>query len=668
MNKHDRIYELVELLNEYNRLYDLGRPAISDKEYDDLYFELESLEKETGLILSNSPTQQIDYQVVNQLTKVTHTHPMLSLNKTKDVEDVKSFIRNHDAIVMAKMDGLTCSLRYQNGELIGAETRGNGYVGEDIYHNIKFVKGVPLKISEKQDFVIDGEVICTYKDFEPFSTEYKNPRNFASGSIRLLDSKESAKRHLTFVAWDCITGLEDCETLNYKMMKLNELGFVVTPWLSIPKNIEIDLEHAEYLIKDWAKNESYPIDGLVYKYDNCEEYNKAGLTGHHPKGGLAYKFYDEEYASALIDIEWSPGRTGIFTPVGIFEPIDMDGSIVERASLHNVNIMKQTLGRKPYYYQRIKVVKQNMIIPQITWGEPEEEVTGGYYQSDMPYLMSFPDYLAIPDICPICGEPLTLVDDTFLTCNNPACDGKLINHLDHYCSNKGLDIKGLSKATLSKLMELGWLNSIVDIYSLKEHRDEWRKLPGFGDKSVDNILSAIDESSSCEMWQFISAIGIPLIGTNYAKDIAKQVSDWAEFRELTKPKEMFSIRREFNFTLWNGFGIEMDKSLHKFNYSEADEIVKNYLHIKNSLFKIKGTEENKLKDLKFVITGSLNKYKNRQELQAVIEDNGGKVVGSVSKNTNYLINNDIESTSSKNVKAKQLGIPIITEEDLINML
>ena len=664
MNKHDRIYDLVEQLNEYNRLYDLGCPAISDKEYDDLYFELESLENETGFILGNSPTQSIDYQVVNQLTKVTHSHPMLSLNKTKDINEIESFIKNHDSISMAKMDGLTCSLHYQNGELIGAETRGNGYIGEDILHNIKYVKGAPKYIEAVQDLVIDGEVICTYKDFEPFAAEYKNPRNFASGSIRLLDSKESAKRHLTFVVWDCITGLEECSTLNEKLIKLSSLGFLPTPWLTIPE--PHSLEHIVILLSNWAKDESYPIDGLVFKYDNCEEYEKAGLTGHHPKGGLAYKFYDEEYPSRLIDIEWSAGRTGVFTPVAIFEPIDMDGSVVERASLHNINIMKQTLGN-PYYYQKIKVVKQNMIIPQITWGEPEREVkptkdkmTCGFTHKDNPYAMTYPQYFIIPDICPICGESLTIVDDTFLTCANPSCDGKLINHLDHYCSNKGLEIKGLSKMTLNKLMDLGWLNSISDIYKLKEHRDEWRKLPGFGNKSVDNILAAIDASCECELWQFISALGIPLIGSTYAKDMAKHEIDWHNIRE--------DIEGGYDFTLWEGFGIEMDKSLHKFDYTEADEIIDNYLSVKNSLFKNQSTKENKLQNLKFVITGSLNKYKNRQELQNIIEDNGGKVISSVSKNTDYLINNDIESTSSKNVKAKQLGIPIITEEDFINML
>lgn len=666
MNKHDRIYELVEQLNEYNRLYDLGCPAISDKEYDDLYFELESLENETGFILGNSPTQSIDYQVVNQLTKVTHSHPMLSLNKTKELDEVETFIKNHDAIGMAKMDGLTCSLHYKNGLLIGAETRGNGYIGEDIFHNIKFVKGAPVYIETEQELVIDGEVICTYKDFEPFSAEYKNPRNFASGSIRLLDSKESAKRHLTFVAWDCITGLDECKTLNEKLIRLSELGFLPVPWLTLMKDWPKNLAHLIILIQNWARDEYYPIDGIVFKYDNCEEYEKAGLTGHHPKGGLAYKFYDEEYPSRLIDIEWSAGRTGVFTPVAIFEPIDMDGSVVERASLHNINIMKQTLGN-PYYYQKIRVVKQNMIIPQITWGEPEEEVepikdkiTCGFTHKDNPYAMTYPQYFIIPDICPICGESLTIVDDTFLTCTNPSCDGKLINHLDHYCSNKGLEIKGLSKMTLNKLMDLGWLNSISDIYKLKEHRDEWRKLPGFGDKSVDNILTAIDASCECELWQFISALGIPLIGSTYAKDMAKHEIDWHNIRE--------DIEGGYDFTLWEGFGIEMDKSLHNFDYTEADEIINNYLSVKNSLFKNQSTKENKLKNLKFVITGSLNKYKNRQELQNVIEDNGGKVIGSVSKNTDYLINNDIDSTSSKNVKAKQLRIPIITEEDFINML
>lgn len=661
MNKNDRIYELIELLNYYNKLYDEGCPAISDKEYDDLYFELETLEKETGLIFNNSPTQKIDYQVVNKLNKVTHNHPMLSLAKTKSIDEVKNFIGNHQSIVMAKMDGLTCSLRYMNGELVGAETRGNGEVGEDILHNIKFVKGVPVKINFKEELIIDGEVICTYKDFEEFSSAYKNPRNFASGSIRLLDSKESAKRKLTFVAWDCIKGL-DCATLNEKIIYMtNDLGFIVVPWLLVDKNS--DLEHIQILIKDWAKEENYPIDGLVFKWDNCADYAAAGLTGHHPKGGLAFKFYDEEYETHLLNIEYTMGRTGTLTPVAVFEPVEFDDASVERASLHNLNIMKQTLG-EPYYCQKINVFKANLIIPQVASGEPAGAVTTGFKNREISQMLPYPDFFAIPKECPICGGQLSIIDDTFLTCTNAECDGQFINKLDHYVSKKGLDIKGLSKATLEKLINWGWVNNLTDLYCLNDYYNEWIKKPGFGKKSVDNILTAIEQSKTCELWQFLSALGIYLVGTTYAKEIAKQCAGWLQFMECVNP-HMLSDR--YDFTQWDGFGPEINTALHSFDYTEANEIVDKYLNLQNSLFN-KVIEDNSLVDKTFVITGKVETVKNRDELKALIESHGGKVASAVSKNTSYLINNDINSSSSKNLKAKQLNIPIITEAQLLDMI
>lgn len=371
VHNFDTMRELVEKLNYYTKLYDEGHPEISDKEYDDLYFQLQELEKEFGVILANSPTAKIDYQVVNSLNKVEHNHPMLSLNKTKSEEDVVHFLEGHDAICMAKMDGLTCSIKYINGQLVSAETRGNGIVGEDITHNIKFVKGVPLTIPcLAEEFIVDGEVICTYNDFELFSTEYANPRNFASGSIRLLDSKESANRHLTFVAWDIIKG-SSYDKLSNKLISLNELGFIFVPNIPLMKDM-IDIKHIQhviYLIKDIAKEFKYPIDGLVFKYDNCEYYQSLGATEHHFRGGLAFKFYDEEYESQLKDIEWSMGKTGQLTPVAVFEPIDTGDSIIERASLHNLNIMKQVLGEHPYKGQKVWVCKQNQIIPQIVKAE-----------------------------------------------------------------------------------------------------------------------------------------------------------------------------------------------------------------------------------------------------------------------------------------------------------
>ena len=648
MNPVDEMRDLIEKLNYYTKLYDEGKSSISDKEWDDMYFHLKKLEEETGISLGNSPTIHIDYQVVNQLKKVKHNHPMLSLDKTKSEDEVVEFLAGHDGIAMAKMDGLTCSLCYEDGLLISAETRGNGEIGEDILQNIVRVKGVPIEIPFKDKLVVDGEVICTYEDFEDFSSTYKNPRNFASGSIRLLDSRASSQRRLTFVAWDCITGLDEYKNLSQKIIHLDSLGFIIVPFLVLPINNSDKINHAISLIKDMAKDFSYPIDGIVFKYNNCEYYQSLGATEHHFRGGLAFKFYDEEYETNLKDIEWSMGKTGILTPVAIYDDVDTDDSIINRASLHNLNIMNQLLG-KPYKGQKIWVCKQNEIIPQVVRSE----------RSDAALT-----YIDIPAKCPVCGSD-TYVKDDFLYCSNPNCDGKFINQLVHFCGKKGLDIKGLSEATLQKLVDWGWINNYQELFSLSNFRDEWIKKPGFGQKSVDKLLSTIEEVRYCELWQFISALSIPLIGSTYAKEIAKKCKDWFSFREY--------IEKNYDFTDWDRFGYEMNDSLHRFNYSQADDLAYKILDIHNSLWidpqgttpTIKFSEVN---GKTFVITGAVRQFQNRDEVKTVIETHGGKVTASVSKNTDYLINNDINSTSSKNIKAKQLGIPIITEEQLIAML
>ena len=644
IHNFDTMRELIDKLNYYTKLYDEGHPVISDKEWDDMYFQLQELEKEFGVILSNSPTANVNYQIINSLQKVEHNHPMLSLDKTKSEEEVVNFLSGHDTIAMAKMDGLTCSIRYLNGKLISAETRGNGLIGEDITHNIVFCKGVPLEIPIKDEVIIDGEVICTYDDFKEFSGEYANPRNFASGSIRLLDARVCEKRKLTFVAWDCIKGLESYETLNEKLYTLNKYGFIFVPYLSLLKDM-IDIDHIHHvisLIQEMAKEFSYPIDGIVFKYNDCAYYQSLGYTGHHFRGGLAFKFYDEEYETYLQDIEWSMGKTGQITPVAIFDPVDDGESVITRASLHNLNIMRQLLGVYPYKGQKVWVCKQNQIIPQIVRSEKENYV----------------DDLQIPDICPVCGEP-TYIKDDFLYCSNSNCEGKFINQLDHFVGKKGLDIKGLSKATLQKLINWEWLTCLSDIFKLYQHKDEWYKKEGFGTKSVDNILFAIEDAKDCELWKFISALSIPLIGSTYAKEICKQEIDWHNIRE--------DIDGGYDFTQWDNFGYGMDKSLHSFNYEEADKIAFEILHLKNSLYN-QQSENNNLNGLVFCITGKLVTFKNRDEAKEKIEAAGGKVVDSVSKKTNYLVNNDINSTSSKNQKAKQLNIPIITESQLTEML
>ena len=639
----NKVRELIDTLNYHTKLYDEGRPEISDREWDMLYFTLVQLEAETGLYFEDSPTQRIHFQEVSKLNKVEHNHPMLSLDKTKEVSEIESFIRNKDFIAMSKLDGLTCSLRYLDGKLVGAETRGNGIIGEDILHNALVIKSIPNKIAYDKELIIDGEIICTYDNFEKFSTEYKNPRNFASGSIRLLDSKECSMRNLTFVAWDVIKGLDE-DVLIGKLDTLEIYGFITVPFYFGNDNVETIVEY----IKEKSQKLSYPIDGVVFKYNQCDEYNAAGRTDHHFKGGIAYKFYDEEYETVLKDIEWTMGRTGVLTPVAIFESVDADGSIIEKASLHNVSVANDTLGGLGFGWkgQKIWVYKANMIIPQISRAEEDDDERTK-------------DYFTLPYLCPIClteAETRKEVDSEMLYCVNPQCEGKLINRIEHFFGKKGLDAKGISKATISKLIDLGWVTRIADVFDLSRYKDEWKTLPGFGEKSVSNILGSIEACRNCDLESAIAGIGIPLVGRTVARDLAKRFANYGAFKE--------NIEGSFDFSTLGGYGYEMNKSLKTFDYSELDYIVENYL-----IFKEEKNEENEqsLEGLTFCVTGKVSIFKNRDELSAFIESKGGKVTGSVSKNTNYLINNDTESTSAKNKKAKELNIKIIGEQTFMDM-
>ena len=654
MEKLDRVRFLVMALNAYTKDYESGNPKITDEEWDNMYFELQELEKETGLILSNSPTQSISYEIVNSLVKREHNHKMLSLDKTKSLDEVASFIGNKEYLAMLKMDGLTCSLTYRNGELVSAETRGNGLVGEDILHNARVISSIPKKIPCLTEITIDGEIICTYTDFDKFSNEYKNPRNFAAGSIRLLDAKECANRKLRFVAWDVITPMYFNNGKEYSVSeKLNyifQFGFTTVPYVGAPAYdadgsiVDMDdiVEHLTYQ----AKELSFPIDGIVFKFNNCSYGRSLGETTHHFKNALAYKFYDETYWSRLLDIEWTMGRTGVLTPVAIFEPIDVDGSTVERASLHNCSIMSELFGPLgPHKYQEVEVFKANMIIPQIK----------SVKQTDLYEENTIHD----PATCPVCGGEVvykSVVDSVSLACTSPTCPGKLINRLDHFCGKKGLDMKGISKATLEKLIDWGWVSDFTDIFELSIRRGEWVQKPGFGAKSVEKVLNAINTGANCELHQFIAALGIPLIGSTASKELAKHFETWEKFVEAAEGGFAF-------YTLPN-FGSEMHNSIVEFNYAEARLLADHYIHFNIPEVAPAPVGES-LAGKTFVITGKLTHFKNRDEIKARIEALGGKVTGSVSKNTNFLINNDVNSTSSKNATAKSLGIPILSESDFI---
>ena len=647
----NRLMELIDQANEYTRLYDLGTPAITDQEWDNLYFEIERLENELNLHPQNSPTQSIPYEIVNSLKKVEHSHKMLSLQKTKDLSEVKSFIENKPSLAMCKMDGLTCSLTYVDGYLTAAETRGNGIIGEDILHNVLHLKSVPNRLlGLRGKIVIDGEIICTLTDFEMFASDYKNPRNFAAGSIRLLDSKECSKRKLTFVAWDVIEGFEHLELLSDKLSRLKKEHFIVAPYCILPaldaNGDEVPLDIIIDQLQFEAQDKGFPIDGAVFKFDNIKYGKSLGETSHHFKNAIAYKFYDETYPTTLLDIEWTMGRTGVLTPVAKFEPVDIDGSTVERASLHNVSIMIETLHGYGWKGQKVEVFKANMIIPQIASAELDDDRCKYYFERVME--------------CPVCGHEVILKNDngtTFAVCSNDACEGKLINRLDHFCGKKGLDIKGLSKATLEKVIDWGWVSNRHRLFMLKHYRDEWIKKPGFGEKSVDKILTAIDTASNTEFHQYLSSLGIPLIGVSASKELSKHFKNYASLR--------IAMENNFKFYELPNFGIEMHRALYNYDWLEADTMVGEHaISFKDSITE-QTTQDTSLDGLIFVITGKLNHFKNRDAIKDKIESLGGKVTGSVSKNTSYLINNDKDSTSSKNKSAKTLGIPILSEEDFI---
>lgn len=641
----------LELLNIATDAYNKGQPFMSDKEWDDLYFEL------------GEQAQNIRYEVVSELQKVEHEYPMLSLDKTKNEDDIFSFIKQRDIVIMGKMDGLTCALTYLDGELVRAETRGNGVIGEDITHNAMVIPSIPKKIEYKDKLTVFGEIICKYDDFETFNNSYKNPRNFAAGSIRLLDANECAKRKLTFVAWDAIAPADECNSLADLFYILHKNSFIVVPYSYIPYNppkgpFEEELEYPAFIrwnlngVQELCQELSYPIDGLVIKYDNIMLGQTLGRTEHHFNNALAFKFYDETYETELLDIEWSMGRTGVLTPIAIFKPVEIDGSTVERASLHNLSIMDEIFGSPgPFEYQKISVFKANMIIPQIEKAFDTDRGTLFYMEQR---------FIEPPEICPVCGGPTEEVqsnDTKQLICTNPACQGKLINRIDHFASKKGLDIKGLSKKTIEKLIDECDVSSITDLYNIEKWSKKLYKLNGFGEKSVNNLIESINQSRLCNLQAFICSLGIPLVGSTVSKLLSEKFNDYHDFR--------MAIMNNYKFFNIPTIGPEIHNAIMKFDYSEADKLAE-------EIFVITNPKEEKKEDIfagkTFVITGKLKTYKNRAELESIIKQYGGKVSSSVSKNTSYLINNDINSTSSKNESAKKLGVEIITEENFKNFL
>lgn len=654
MEKVERIKELTKELNKYrDSYYNDSKSLISDYEYDNLYDELQKLEDETGLSFANSPTKTVGYEVKSELKKVKHSHPMLSLAKTKSEQDLIKFASNKDYILSCKMDGLTCLLTYNNGVLQSAETRGNAYEGEDITHTAKVFENIPLTIPYKGLLEVEGEAIISNDDFRkindklPDDKKYKNPRNLVSGSVRQLDSKIAKDRHIRFIAWKVPKIEGNISTFLERFNYIEDLGFEIVPYVATNDN---DAEHIDFLIdnlKSIANKLSYGIDGLVMTYNDIRYGESLGMTGHHPKHSIAFKFYDEEVETTLLDMEWSMGKSGQLTPVAIFKPVEIDGTIIERASVHNVSILTELdlqIG------DTITVYKANQIIPQI-----KENLSAKGREST---------YVEIIGYCPVCGEPTEIKKDNdtqVLMCTNPHCKGKLLGRLSHFVSKKGMNIDGLSEETLKKFIDLGWLNNIFDIYNLHVHFDELSKMDGFGARSVKKLQDAIEKSKTVDLQHFITALSIPNIGTSQSKELLKRFKTWEEFE-----KAGFG---SYNFANIEGFGSVLNKNIHTWfntmwNEDKIGELVKIIAFATDD----NSAKSDKLNGKTFVITGSLTHYPNRDALKSAIESMGGKVSGSVSKNTFALINNNVNSTSSKNKKAKDLGVQIITEEQFIELV
>lgn len=645
MSKIQRIRELVELLNHYrNEYYNNSNSEISDFEYDKLFDELSMLESETGFIMVTSPTQTVGYEVKSELTKVKHNHPMLSLDKTKSIDDIVKFLGNQDGICMAKMDGLTCSLRYVNGELVSAETRGDGEIGEDILHCAKTIKNIPLKIECLDEIIVDGEVIISYDDFEkinetlPEDKRYKHPRNLASGSIRQLDSSVAAQRNMQFVAWKLVKG-SDNNSFSERLKFVAKLGFTIVAHGHIRKNDgKCVIEAIVDQLKNMAKDVGYPIDGCVFGYDDIAYGESLGATGHHLRSQMAFKFYDELYPTRLQYIDWTIGKSSQLTPTAVFESVEIDGTDVTRASLHNISIIKNLGLTKGC---TINVFKANQIIPQID--SCENDGNGE---------------IEIPSRCPICASDTVIKKDNgseVLMCINPNCAGKKLAEFVHFVSRKCMNIDGLSEATLEKLISLGYINDFKSIYGLSKLHEQLIKIEGLGPKSVEKLLLAIEKSRSVKLENFIAALGIPNIGLSAAKTIAIKFNHSFD-------KWMDAYSHGFPWNKLDDFGETMTNNLDDYldwNYKSvvllADEM--NFILPKKS-------ENNSLEGLKFCITGSFSQP--RDTLKNQLESRGAKFVNSVSKNLDILFAGD--KAGSKLTKAQSLGVKIANEAELTALL
>ena len=643
-----RMKELVPVLNEAARAYyQEDREIMSNLEYDRLYDELERLEKETGTVLTGSPTVSVGYEAVDELPKEAHESPMLSLDKTKDREALRGFVDGQKTLLSWKMDGLTIVLTYRRGELFKAVTRGNGLVGEVVTNNARVFDNIPLKIPYQGELILRGEAIITYSEFERINRQieevdarYKNPRNLCSGSVRQLNNAVTAARHVRFYAFALVRadGVDFENSREKQMEWLAGQGFEVVEYRMVTADT---LDEAMDYFADQVKKNDFPSDGLVALYDDIAYGDSLGSTAKFPRNSYAFKWADEMAETTLQEIEWSPSRTGLINPVAIFAPVELEGSTVSRASVHNISIMKKLeLGAG----DRILVYKANMIIPQIA-----ENLTRSGVRD-------------IPQTCPSCGGP-TRIENTgdveSLYCVSPGCPAKAIKSFTLFVSRDAMNIDGLSEATLEKFIARGFIHDFGDIFELEKYKEEIVRMDGFGEKSFSNLAGSIEKARKTSLYRLIYALGIPNVGLANAKVICRQFgNDLEKIRRLTLD-ELAQV---------DGIGPVIAGSF--VEYFSGEERQKKLDHLLSHLEIEQETEEitQELAGLQFVITGSLEHFDNRSQLKAAIEARGGKVTGSVTSRTSYLINNDTASSSSKNRKARELGVPVLSEEEVLKML
>lgn len=646
-NSLQRMKELVEKLDQAAKTYyQEDREIMSNQEYDSLYDQLEQLEKETGTVLTNSPTVRVGYEAVNELPKEEHPSPMLSLDKTKDREVLRGFIGNHKCLLSWKLDGLTIVLTYENGELVKAVTRGNGIVGEVITNNARVFKNIPLRIPYKGQLVLRGEAIITYSEFERINetigdadAKYKNPRNLCSGSVRQLNNEITAKRNVRFYAFALVSA-QDVDFSNSREQQfiwLKKQGFEVVEYKVVTSE-SLD-EAMDYFSKTIVNND-FPSDGLVVTYDDIAYGESLGSTAKFPRNSFAFKWADEMRETRLVDMEWSPSRTGLINPVAIFEPVELEGTTVSRASVHNISIVKELqLG----IGDTIKVYKANMIIPQIA-----ENLTRS-------------GNLVIPDKCPVCGREARIRkenDVETLYCMNPDCVAKKIKSFSLFTSRDAMNIDGLSEATLEKFIAMGFIHNFGDIFEIGKYKDQIVEMEGFGQKSFDNLMVSLEKAKETTLAKVIYSLGITGIGLANAKVICKYFDDDIEKIRHADEEEISAIE---------GIGPVIAGSMADYfksaeNNQKLDHLL-SHLHLVHE----ETSAEQVFAGKTFVITGSVEHFSNRSEAKEFIEARGGKVTGSVTKKTDYLINNDKTSASSKNKKAQELGIPILSEEDFLEL-